>query len=113
MPALEVGRGHEDLAVEAAGAQQRGVELVEQVGGADHHHVVGGAEAVELHEQLVERLVLLARDVLAASGADGVQLVDEDDRGRLLARDPEQPPDASGAEAALSRRTMRRTGRRT
>ena len=99
LAALEVGRRDEDLAVEAARAQQRRVELLEQVGGGDHHDVVAVAEAVELHQQLVERLVLLARDVLAAGGAHRVELVDEDDRGRLLARLAEQPPDARGAEA--------------
>ena len=113
-PSLEVGRAHEDLAVEAARAQQRRIELLEQVGGGDHDHVVGGAEAVELHQQLVERLVLLARDVLAARGADGVELVDEDDRRRLAARVPEQPADAGGAQARrTSRRTRTPTGRRT
>ena len=39
-PALEVGRRDEDLAVEAARAQQRRVELVEQVGGRDHDDLV-------------------------------------------------------------------------
>src|SRR3712207_7090446 len=48
--------------------------------GRDHDEVVGPLEAVHLHEELVERLVLLARDVLAARRAHGVQLVDEDDR---------------------------------
>ena len=98
-PALEVGRRDEDLAVEAPGAQQRRVELLEHVRGGDHHHVVAVAEAVELHQQLVERLVLLARDVLAAGGAHRVELVDEDDRRGGLARLAEEAPDARGAEA--------------
>ena len=45
------------------------------------------AEAVELDEELVQGLVVLA--VEAGAGprhADGVELVDEDDRGRVLAR---------------------------
>ena len=97
-PSLQVGRRHEDLAVEAPGAQQRRIELLEQVGGGDHHHVVAAVEAVELDQQLVERLVLLPRDVLAAGGAHRVELVDEDDRRRLLAGLAEQPADAGGAE---------------
>ena len=99
LAALEVGRRHEDLAVEAPGPQQRGIELVEQVGRRDHHQLVAAAEAVQLHQQLVERLVLLARDVVAARGAHGVQLVDEHDRRRVLARLAEQPPDPGGAQA--------------
>ncbi len=94
-----VGGNDEHLAVEAAGAQQRRVELLEQVGRGDHDDPPAGGEAVHLHEQLVERLVLLARDIRAATAAHGVELVDEDDRRFVLARDREQPADASGAEA--------------
>ena len=56
-------------------------------------------EAVHLDQQLVERLLALGVVVRAAHGADGVDLVDEDDRGRVLARLGEQAPDARGAEA--------------
>ncbi len=56
-------------------------------------------EAVHLDQQLVERLVLLARDVHPAPAADRVELVDEDDRRFVLARDREQPADARRAEA--------------
>ena len=38
-------------------------------------------------------------DVLAAGGAHGVELVDEDDGRRVLAGLLEQPPDARGAQA--------------
>ena len=57
------------------------------------------AEAVHLDEQLVERLLALGVVVRAALAADGVDLVDEDDRRAVLARDLEQAPDARGAEA--------------
>ena len=96
---MHVGRRHEDLAVEAAGAQQRLVELLEHVRGRHHDDVVAGVEPVHLDEQLVEGLVALARDVGAARGADGVELVDEDDRRSVVARLLEQAPDAGGAEA--------------
>ena len=57
------------------------------------------AEAVELDEELVERLVLLAVEAVSGTGrADGVELVDEHDRGRVLARLREQAPDAGRAE---------------
>ena len=99
LAALDVGRRDEHLAVEAAGAQQRGVELLEQVRGGDHDEPPARGEAVHLDQQLVERLVLLAGDVHAAPAADGVELVDEDDRGLVFARDREQLADARGAEA--------------
>ena len=88
LAAAAVGRRDEHLAVEAAGAQQRRVELLQQVRGGDHDDVAARGEAVHLDQQLVERLVLLAGDVAdAAAAADRVELVDEDDRRRLLARD--------------------------
>ena len=58
--ALQVGRLDEDLAVEATRPQQRRVEILEAVRGAHHDHLVARAEPVELDEQLVQRLVLLA-----------------------------------------------------
>ena len=88
LAAAQVGRRHEDLAVEAAGAQQRRVELLEQVRGRHHDDVLARLEAVHLDEQLVQGLVALAGDVVAAGRADGVELVDEEDRGRVLARLP-------------------------
>ena len=97
--ALDSGRRDEHLAVEAARAQERRVELLEQVGRRDHDDASARGEAVHLDQQLVERLVLLAGDVHAAVTADGVELVDEDDRRLVLARLGEQPPDAGGAEA--------------
>ena len=96
---LDVGRGDEDLAVEATGPQERRIELLEQVGGRHHDDVAGRVETVHLDEQLVERLLALAGVVRAAHAADGVELVDEDDRGRMLARLAKQAPDAGRAEA--------------
>ena len=94
----QVGRRDVDLTVEAPGPQQRGVERVEPVG-RRHDHDVGAIEAVQFHEQLVERLILLAVEAhVLALRADGVQLVDEDDRGSVLARGLEQLADARRAQ---------------
>ena len=88
------------LPVEAAGAEQRGIEILEPVRRGHDDDLVAGAEAVELDEQLVQRLVVLAVDASArARRADGVELVDEDDRGRVLARLLEELPDPRRAEA--------------
>ena len=97
---LEVGQRHDDLAVEAARPQQGGVEDVGPVGGGDHHDALGGVEAVHLREHLVERLLALvvpAAEPGAALAADGVDLVDEDDGRRLLARRLEQVAHPAGA----------------
>ena len=94
-----VGRRHEDLAVEAPGAQQRAVELLEHVRRGHHDHVVAGVEAVHLDQELIQRLVALPRDIRAAMGADRVELVDEDDRRGILAGLLEQSPDPRGPQA--------------
>src|SRR5690606_41009104 len=59
LTAAQVGRLDGDLAVEATGAQQRGVEDVGPVGGRDHDDVLVAVEAVHLDEQLVEGLLPL------------------------------------------------------
>ena len=83
LAALEVGAVDDDLAVEAAGAQQRRVEDVGAVGGGDEDDAGLDVEAVHLDEELVERLlplVVAAAHAGAAVAADGVDLVHEDDR---------------------------------
>ena len=57
------------LPVEAAGAKQRRVEVLEPVRRAHDDDLVAPAEAVELDEQLVQRLVLLAVEAAARAGA--------------------------------------------
>ena len=100
--ALAVGAVDDDLAVEAAGAQQRRVEDVGAVGGGDEDDVVLHLEAVHLDQQLVERLLALvvtAAQAGAAMAADGVDLVHEDDAGRVLLGLLEQVTHARGADA--------------
>ena len=100
--ALAVGAVDHDLAVEAARAQQRGVEDVRAVGGRDEDDVVLHLEAVHLDEQLVERLLALvvtAAHAGAAVAADGVDLVHEDDAGGVLLGLLEQVAHARGADA--------------
>ena len=96
---MQVGRRDVHLAVEPPRAQQRRIEILEPVGRAHDHDLVGTAEAVELDEQLVQRLVVLA--VVGAAGAcapDRVELVDEDDRRRVLARLLEELADSGCSE---------------
>ena len=103
-PALLVGQLEADGAIEAAGPQQRRVEDVGAVRRADDDDALGRGEAVDLGEQLVERLALLLgraarRRPARAPAADGVELVDEDDRGRVFARVLEEVAHAAGADA--------------
>ena len=91
-----------DLAVEAAGTEQRRIEDVGAVGGGDEDDVVLHLEAVHLDEQLVERLLALvvaAAEAGAAMAADRVDLVHEDDAGRHLLRLLEEVADTRRADA--------------
>ena len=103
LDALVLGRErHHDLAVEPARAQQGGVEHVGPVGGGHHHDALGRLEAVHLREHLVQRLLALvvpAAETGAALAADGVDLVDEDDRRRLLACGLEEVAHAGRTDA--------------
>jgi hypothetical protein len=101
-PALDVGLVHDHPAVEAAGPQQRRVQDVGPVGGGDDDNVGVGVEAVHLHQDLVQRLLALvvaAAQARAALAAHGVDLVDEDDAGRVALGLLEQVAHAAGAHA--------------
>ena len=90
------------LAVEAARPQQRRVEDVGPVRGGDQDDVVLHLEAVHLDQQLVQRLLALvvaAAEAGAAVTADGVDLVHEDDAGRVLLGLLEEVTHARGADA--------------
>ena len=100
--AADVGAVEHDVPVEAAGAEQRGVEDVGPVGGRDHDDVLVGLEPVHLDEELVEgllALVVAAAEARATLAADGVDLVDEDDAGRVLLGLVEEVAHAAGADA--------------
>ena len=100
--ALAIGAVNDDLPVEAAWAQQRRVKNVRAVGGGDQNHVVGHREAVHLHEQLVERLLALvvtAAHAGATVASDSVDLVNEDNAGRVLLRLLEEVSHTAGADA--------------
>ncbi len=102
VPADHVGVLDGDLPVEAARAQQGGVEDVGPVGGRDEDDVGLDVEAVHLDEQLVERLLALvvaATEARTAVPADGVDLVDEDDGRRVGLGLLEQVAHPAGADA--------------
>ncbi len=102
LAAAHVGQRHHHLAVETAGAQQRRVEHVGTVGGGDDDDALVAFETVHLHQQLVEgllALVVTAAEAGAAVAADGVDLVDEDDAGRVLLGLLEHVAHAGGAHA--------------
>src|SRR5665213_378184 len=99
---FEVGQGHDDLTVEATGAEQRRVQDVRAVRRGDDDDALGGLEAVHLAEHLIQglfALVVTAAKSRAALATDGVDLVHEDDGGRLLACGREEVAYATRADA--------------
>ena len=95
---LGVGPLDLDLHVEAAGPQDRRVDHVLAVGGADHDDVLEALDAVDLAEQLRDDGVLdVGGDAGAAGAEQRVHLVEEHDDRRalagLLARALEHQPD--------------------
>jgi hypothetical protein len=83
LTADDVGLVDRHVTVEPAGAQERRVEDVGTVRGADHDDARADIETVHLHEQLVQGLlafVAAAAASLPALAAGRVELVDEDDR---------------------------------
>merc|ERR1712039_832639 len=99
-PRLLRRRRELDLPVEAAGPEKGWVKDVDPVGGCDDLDVGGGAEPVQLVEQLKYGTLHLSVTGLfrvKPLGSDGVQLVDEDDGGRLLLRQSERVAHQLGA----------------
>ncbi|MNK89108.1 hypothetical protein D3C87_1091040 [compost metagenome] len=84
---LEVGKADMELPVEAARPQEGGVQALLEVSRGDGDDVAALAEAVEFDEELVEGLIglLVAEHAARAGSPQGVDLVDEDDGGRMLA----------------------------
>ena len=112
--ALSLGRqGNDDLAIEAARAEERGIERVGAVCCGQHHDAMGGIEAVHLSQQLVEGLlplVVAVRGVGAADLADRVDLVDEHDGRRALACLLEEVAHPAGAHAHVELHEARPAG---
>ena len=97
-----IGSIDNDLAIEAAGTQQRRIEHVGAVRGGDQDDVDVGLEAIHLNEQLVERLLTLVVATTHASATmttDGIDLVDEDDARRVLLGLLEQVAHTTRADA--------------
>src|SRR5262252_11003225 len=81
-PSGSVGAVDHHLAVKPSGPQQGGIEHLRAIGGGEQDHARARIEAVELGEQLVERLLLLvitAECARYAATPQRVELIDEDD----------------------------------
>ena len=100
LPSVDIGQSDVDDPVEPPGPEQRIVEDVGPVGGADDLHVAGGGESIQLGQQLHEGpldLAVSGGGDVETLGPDGVQFVDEDDARSLVFGELEQLADESGA----------------
>ena len=99
--ALVVGPVHNDPAVKPAGPQQGLIQNFGAVCGSQTHNALGGLEAVDLAEQLVQCLLLLRVVAVAVvtGTAHGVDLINKNDAGGDLRRLLEQVTDAACAHA--------------
>ena len=99
-PGFLVGERELNLAIQTARTEERRVEHVDAVGGREDLDPVVGREAVELVEQFQHRPLDFSVPALFAVEpfrADGVELVDEDDRGGFLFGEGEAVADELGA----------------
>ena len=100
----DIRQAHIDLAVKAARTQQGVIEDIGAVGGRHDDDALVVAEAVHLHQQLVEgllALVMAAAEATASLTADGVDLVNEDDGGGGLLGLLKQVAHAACADADI------------
>ncbi len=99
---FHIGTRDDDAAIEAPGAQQRGIEDIGAVGRGDEDDALVGLEAIHLDQQLVQRLfafVVPAAEACATMTSDRINLIDEDDAGRVLLALDEQIADARSTHA--------------
>ena len=102
LAAGQVRQLHRDAAVKAARAQQRLVQDLRAVRRRQDDDALARVKAVHFRQQLVERLLALvvaAHAGVVAALADRVDLIDEHDARRLLARLLEQVAHARRAHA--------------
>ena len=92
---------HHNLTVETTGAEQRRVEYVWTVGSGNQDHALIGLETIHLDQQLVQGLlafVIAAAETGTAMTTDRIDLVNEDDTGRVLLALLEHIADATGTD---------------
>ena len=104
LTALHVRASHLNLPVKPAGAQQCRIQNVRAVGGSQHNDALGAGEAVHLHQQLVQSLLLFvvsAAQAGAPLAAHRVDLIDEHNGGSDLLGLFKQVTNTAGADANI------------
>ena len=101
VPALQIRPVDDDAPVEAARAKKRLVENLGPVRGREDDNALRRVKAVDLSQQLVQRLLALvvAAELGVSGSADGVDLINKDDGGSDLCSLLEEVAHAARADA--------------
>ena len=102
LAADHIGIIYDNAAIEAAGAQKRGIQYIASIRGGHHDYAFVVRKAVHFHQQLIERLfafIVTAAQTCAALTANRIDFIDEDDRGSVLFGFGEQIAHAARAHA--------------
>src|SRR6185312_6856859 len=93
---------HDHPAIESPRPQERAIEHVRLIGCGQHDDALPAGETVHFRQDLIQGLLLLAAAAechRAARTADGIELVDENNRRSMLARLFEEVADPGGSYA--------------
>ena len=101
IPTLQIRPVDNDAPVEAASAKKRLVENLGPVRGREDDDALRRVKAVDLGQQLIERLLALvvAAELGVSGSADGVDLINKDDGGSYLCSLLEEVSYAACADA--------------
>src|SRR5208337_2544896 len=83
---LSIRNANFDFAIEAARTPQRRIQHLGNVGGADDDDLAARDEAVHQAEKLRHDALFNLPGDLGAFGSHGIDLIDEEDRGRVARR---------------------------
>ncbi|GMS94907.1 hypothetical protein PENTCL1PPCAC_17082, partial [Pristionchus entomophagus] len=97
---IPVGKGELDLSVQSTWTEQGGIQSVLSVRGHDHLDIGRLVESVHLIEQLEQDTTDLSISSslgIESLRGDGINLINEDDRGRVLLRQTEHVTNHAGS----------------
>src|SRR5205085_8097704 len=97
-----VGSRYDNTSIKSPRTKQRRIQNVRTVGRSDQNHPIVRFKSIHLDEQLIQclfALIVTTAEARAAMAADRVNLVDEDDAGRVLLALLEQVAHARSANA--------------
>src|SRR3972149_2189334 len=102
LPPPYIGKGNNNLSVKTSRPQKSGIKNVRTIGGRNEDYAVIRFKTIHLNKQLIQCLfpfVMPAAETGAPVSSHRIDLIDEDDAGRILFRLRKKVPYARGAHA--------------